>query len=303
MKLYRRPVDGLADALRLASAMSAKWAIVDIPRGGGKGVLALSRPLLGNERAGLLHRYGQLVGRLQGEFTTGIDLGTTAGDLRVVAEETDHVHSFFRDYPYREELGMYTACGVVSALDAVLRHWAGSPQFAGLTAMIQGLGGVGAPLARMLATAGVRLRVTDSDDARARHLASSVNACVLDPEAVFDSEAEVFMPCADGGILNDQTIGRLRVKAVVGAANNQLFDAPAVRRLHRRGILFAPDFLANAGAAIAVDSADRGLPEARVGERIDVIGRKLTGILAEASERDEPPIFAARRQVAAAFGR
>ena len=153
MKVYGSPQEGLTDALRLARAMTEKLAMVQIRRGGGKGVLALSRGLDLPAREALLRRYGRLVDQLDGEFTTGIDLGTTAKDLLIVAEQTPHVHAFFRDKRYRDDLGSYTARGVMAAIRTVVRHAMGSEGLTGLTALVQGVGAVGAPLARMLAKA------------------------------------------------------------------------------------------------------------------------------------------------------
>jgi len=301
MKVYRSPQEGLMDALRLARAMTEKLAIVQIQRGGGKGVLALSRELDQPAREALLRRYGRLVDQLNGEFTTGIDLGTTANDLLIVAEQTPHVHAFFRDKRYRDDLGSYTAWGVMAAIRAIVRHTMGSEELTGLTALVQGLGTVGAPLARMLAKAGARLKLSDIDLDKAYRQAREIDAEVVESTQVYDQDMDLFIPCADGGVLNSETIDRLGCRVVVGSANNQLGDESIAHELHARGITYVPDYLANAGAALAVDSADRGLTESELSIRIEGIGAILTHVLNEASSRDEPPLEASRRRIARAL--
>lgn len=297
MKVYESPREGLEDALRLGRAMTEKLAILQIPRGGGKGVLALSRTLEPPAREELLRRYGWLVDQLDGEFTAGIDLGTTAKDLLIVAEETRHVHAFFRDKRFPDDLGSYTARGVMSAIRAVVRHTIGSQDLTGLTALVQGVGAVGAPLARMLDKAGARLKLTDIDVVKAHQLGCEIDTEVVDYTRLYDQVVDLFVPCGDGGVLNGETVDRLRCRAVVGAANNQLSDESIAHELHAHGITYAPDYLANSGAAIAVDSADRGHTESELFIRIEGIGEILTQVLKEASRRGESPLEASKRRI------
>jgi leucine dehydrogenase len=297
MRLYGSPRDGLMDALRLARAMTYKLAIVQIQRGGGKGVLALSRKLDQPSREALLRRYGRFVDELDGEFTTGIDLGTTAQDLLIVAEETEHVHTFFRDKRYRDDLGGYTAQGVMAAIRSAVRHVMSLEELTGLTALVQGVGAVGAPLSRMLAQAGARLKLSDIDLDKANRQAREIDAEVVESQHIYDQDMDLFVPCAEGGILNRETIARLRCRIVVGSANNQLSNEKIAHELHSRGITYIPDYLANAGAALAVDSADRGHSESALSVRIEAIGEILTDILNESSSRGEHPLAASRRRI------
>lgn len=297
MRLYDSPQDGLLDALRLARAMTDKLAIVQIQRGGGKGVLALSRKLDQPSREALLRRYGRFVDELDGEFTTGIDLGTTAQDLLIVAEETEHVHTFFCDTRYRDDLGSYTARGVMAAIRSAVRHVMSSEELTGLTALVQGVGAVGAPLSRMLAKAGAGLKLSDIDPEKAIQLAREIDAEVVEAKHIYGQAVDLFVPCAEGGILNRETIGRLRCRIVVGSANNQLSGEQIAHELHAHGITYIPDYLANAGAALAVDSADRGLSESELSLRIEAIGEILSDILNESSSRGEHPLEASRRRI------
>jgi len=152
MKVYPTPADGLRDAMRLAQGMTFKWAAIDFEYGGGKAVLAVPRPLQGAERVGLLRRYGRLLRSLKGAFGTGVDLGTTADDMLVIAEETEYVHGVDRVKHESVDPGPYTALGVYSGIEASAKHVLGAATLDGVVVHVQGVGGVGGPLARMLNT-------------------------------------------------------------------------------------------------------------------------------------------------------
>ncbi|HEX6201173.1 MAG TPA: Glu/Leu/Phe/Val dehydrogenase dimerization domain-containing protein [Thermoanaerobaculia bacterium] len=295
LKVYDTPAEGLRDAQRLAEGMTHKWAGAGIDLGGGKAVLALSRPLEGAERDGLLRRYGRLVASLEGSFSTGQDLGTTTEDMAVIAQETRYVHGRVADGV--TDPGPYTARGVLAAMRAVARHLFGSDDLAGRTVLFQGVGDVGGPLARYVAEAGGRVLVSDVDGARAKEIARELDGDLVPLDAVYDTECDVFAPCAIGGVLNRETIPRLRCRAVCGSANNQLDRPEDAEALHERGILYAPDYIANSGGAIAFSSMARGVPEAEIERRIAAIGTVLDDVFAEAAREDRSPLWAARRRV------
>lgn len=301
LKVYDTPAEGLRDAQRLAEGMTHKWAGAGIDLGGGKAVLALSRPLEGAERDGLLRRYGRLVAALEGSFSTGQDLGTTTEDMAVIAQETRYVHG--RVAEGVTDPGPYTARGVFAAMRAVARHLFGSDDLAGRTVLFQGVGDVGAPLARYVAEAGGRVLVSDVDGARAKEIARELDGGLVPLDAVYDTECDVFAPCAIGGVLDEETIPRLRCRAVCGSANNQLDRPEDAEALHGRGILYAPDYVANSGGAIAFSSMARGVPEAEIERRIAGIGAVLDEVFAEAAREDRSPLWAARRRVERMLGR
>lgn len=295
MKQYPELADGLRDAQRLAEGMTHKWAAAGIGMGGAKAVLALSRPLAPPERAGLLRRYGRLIASLHGSFATGPDLGTTAEDMGVIGEETRHVHGVTRDGVV--DPGPYTARGVFAAQRATFRRLFGSPDPAGRRVVIQGVGGVGAPLARRLAEAGAEVLLSDVDEARVAALAGEIGAAAVAPSAVIETQCDVLAPCAVGAVLNRESIPRLACRAVCGSANNQLDRPEDADLLHERGILYAPDYVANSGGAIAFHLMGTKAGEDEILRRLDGLEQVLDEIFAEAEREGRSPLWAARRRV------
>ena len=301
MRAYPTPAEGLRDAQRLAEGMTHKWAGAGIELGGGKAVLAVPRPLEGAEREGLLRRYGRLVDALQGTFSTGQDLGTTSEDMAVIARETRFVHG--RTEGGVIDPGPYTARGVLAAIRAVVRHLFGSDDLAGRTVLLQGTGDVGSPLARELAAAGARMLLSDVDQERVGGLAEELGAETVPPPAVYDTRCDVFAPCAIGGVLNRETIPRLACRAVCGSANNQLDRPEDAELLHERGILYAPDYIANSGGAIAFALMGRKAPAEEIDRRLAGIGDVLDRDFAEAAREGLSPLRIARRRVERMLGK
>lgn len=298
LRVYPSPREGVLDAIRLAEGMTYKWAGISVPYGGGKGVIALPRPLAAGERTPLLERYARLVAALGGRFMTGQDLGTTPEDMLVLAGETQYVHGI--DYATRTAVdpGPYTAYGVFVGIGAALEVAFGSPSLAGRTVLIQGVGDVGEPLAGRLAEAGARVLVSDLDPARARTVAGAAGGEVVGAEAVYGTPCDVYAPCAVGATLSAESIPRLACRVVAGSANNQLAEAADAERLHARGIVYAPDYIVNAGGAAAFAALKRGVrDEAELYARVERIGRALASLLREAAEANESPVAAARRRV------
>jgi leucine dehydrogenase len=310
VKIYPHPAAGLEDAQRLAAGMTAKWAAAGLPMGGGKAVLALSRPLETAERDRLLERYGRLVESLAGAFGTGQDLGTSPADMERIARHTRWVHGVGAD-GRAVDPGPFTARGVHAAVRAVLREISGSPDPAERTVLVEGVGGVGEPLARLLAADGARLVLADLDHDKARRLARELGAETVPLERVPETPCDVYAPCAVGATLNPETIPRLACRAVAGSANNQLATPDDARALAARGILWAPDFIANAGGAIAFGlSAGPGHDDGDGGGNGggDEIARRLAGletVLGEIFDRarldDMKPLEAAEARARAAL--
>ncbi len=214
---YASEADALKDALRLARGMSCKAAICDLPYGGGKSVI-LGDPKRAKTPA-LLRAMGRAVERLGGRYIVADDIGTTLDDLAVMRAVTSHTAA--ATAAAREPLAV-TAYGVLMALRAAVRHLMGRDELAGLRVAIQGLGNVGRPLADHLHAAGAELIVADLDPARAARTADELGAQAVDPAAIYDQPVDLLAPCAMGGVLDDETIPRLRAKIVCGGANNQL---------------------------------------------------------------------------------
>jgi leucine dehydrogenase len=298
MKVYERPEDGLTDALRLAEGMSYKWAAIELDSGGGKAVLALSRELDRAERNGLLERYAALLESLQGVFATGEDLGTTPEDMLVLARATRYVHGYDAERGAVRDPGPFTAAGVFAGMRAALSHVFGDETFEGRSILVQGVGDVGLPLAGLCGEAGATLLVSDLDGERARRAAADLGAQLVDPADVYSSTCDVYAPCAVGATLNDETIPQLACRIVAGSANNQLGSRGHAGKLHERGILYAPDYVINAGGALGFGLIGRGhTDEDELRDRIDGLGPVLREIFREAGERGESPLDAAERRV------
>jgi leucine dehydrogenase len=299
IKTYESPAEAMHDAMRLASGMTAKWAVVGVPFGGGKAVIAPPGPLAGEARRALLRRYGALVESLRGAFVTGEDLGTTPDDMAEVARATRHVLGGHGGGGRLADPGPFTARGVAAAMEAVCARLDGNPSLAGRRVAVQGVGDVGAPLARCLATAGATLVLADTDPGRLAPLADELGAETVPVDAIYDVPCDLFAPCAVGAVLSPATIPRLRCRAVCGSANNQLATDADADRLHARGILYAPDYVANAGGAIAFArlTQDPHATGEDLDTRVDTIRPILSEILEEAAARRESPLPAAHRRV------
>lgn len=297
MKTYPSPDAGLLDAMRLAEGMTYKWAAIDFPFGGGKSVLAIPHALEADQRTELLQCFGRLLTTLRGTYRAGVDLGTTPDDMKVIATQTDQVMGVSPDGSESRDPGPYTALGVFVGIQAALRAVGRGPEIAGLRVAVQGVGDVGEPLARLLADAGASLALSDVNAGRVQGLAEELGADVVGPADIYGTACDVFAPCAVGAVLNPETIPRLECRIVAGSANNQLASADDAERLHARGILYAPDYVVNAGGAIAFGLMHRGEEDQEeLRRRVRRIEESLDAIFAEAAASDESPEHAARRR-------
>jgi glutamate dehydrogenase/leucine dehydrogenase len=291
MRVYPTPADGLADAMRLSGAMTRKMAAAGMPRGGGKAVLAVPELPTGEPRKRLLRRYGQLVASLGGSYRTAGDMNISPADLDVVAETCPWVYG---TTARGGNSGRGTARGGLHAIRATVEHLFGSPELAGRSVLVQGAGAVGSILARELADAGARVLVSDVEEERA----SATGCETVAPERVVETEVDVYSPCAVGGTLNAVSIPRLACRAIVGCANNQLAEPEDAERLHERGILYAPDYVVNAGGIIQlIGLEDEGWDEAQLEDRLAGIGDTLRALFTEAETNAITPAEAAERLV------
>ena len=290
---YRDEAEALTDALRLSRGMTYKAAICDLPYGGGKSVI-LGDPRQAKTPA-LLRAMAQVVDRLGGRYIIADDIGTTLDDLRVMREVTAHTAA--ATLAAGQPLPV-TAYGVFQAIRAAVAHALGRQDLDGLRVAVQGLGNVGLPLCRYLADAGAALIVTDLDQGRVREAARTVGALPVAPDAIYGQPADVFAPCALGAVLNDRTIPLLGARIVCGGANNQLAEARHAVALAARGILFVPDYIANAGGVIDFHQERIGddTPDAVLGA-VARIHDITSDVLARAARADETPLGVADRIV------
>lgn len=304
MRVYDHPAAGLEDAMRLAEGMTRKWAVLGLPFGGGKAVLAVPRWLEGNEREGLLLRYGGFLETLGGSFQTGVDLGTTPEDMLVIGRVTRNVHGVDFETGRMIDPGPFTARGVLRGIEAALEVVHGDPTLEGRSVLVQGVGDVGEPLAGLLAERGARVLVSDLEGERAGRVAAELGGEVVPPSEVVGHACDVYAPCAVGGVLTRETIPRLACRIVAGSANAQLGEPADADRLHARGVLYAPDYVVNGGGAAAFGLLSLGEhDEERIREQVDGIGETLRSIFGAAAEDGGTPVAAADRRVAEALTR
>jgi leucine dehydrogenase len=278
LRVYPTPADGLADAMKLSRAMTVKWAGANLPSGGGKAVLAVPELPTGDARRELLLRYGDVVQSLGGLYRTAGDMNITPDDLDVVHERCDWVYGPTSGGGHS---GRGTAIAVHAGLEASAEHVFGSPDLKGRSVLVQGAGAVGEVLVRLLHDDGAEVLVSDVDEGRAR----ATGATVISPDDVYDTECDIYSPCAVGGTLNAGTIQRLRCKIVGGSANNQLAEPEDAARLYERGILYAPDFIINAGGIIQLYLLeDRGASEDEMQRALRGVGGTLRDIFARGGD-------------------
>lgn len=298
MKAYPSQVAALEDAMRLAEGMTYKWAGMGIARGGAKAVLAVPDELEGAALEGLLLRFGDLTDTLHHVFNTGPDLGMGPDRMEVVASRSRAVIGIDPHTGKSTDPGVFTARGVLAGIRAALAHVFGTHDPSGTTVLVQGLGDVGAPLARLLAAQGAGLLLCDLDTARAGRLAAELGATVVAPESALVTPCDVLAPCAIGGVLNTSSIPGLMCRIVAGSANNQLAAPADADRIAARRIVYAPDYIINGGGAMAFALQHDGLRDHdELGRRVDGIGDAIAAILAEADADGVSPLTAAQRRV------
>jgi leucine dehydrogenase len=242
---YKTEDDAVTDVLRLARGMTYKNALAGLPFGGGKSIILRNNKA--EDREQLFRAHGRLVNSLEGKYFTAEDVGTSPADMEFILKESEYVAGL---QGRSGDPSPHTARGVFRAMQAAAKHKWGSDDLAGKTVAIQGCGHVGYFLARELARVGAKLVVTDVDPAKVKRVVDDHQARSVTPEEIYSVEADIFAPCALGGVLNDQTIPQMKAKLVAGAANNQLLEPRHGDTLQQHGVLYAPDYAANAGGVI-----------------------------------------------------
>ncbi|HSO98465.1 MAG TPA: Glu/Leu/Phe/Val dehydrogenase dimerization domain-containing protein [Solirubrobacteraceae bacterium] len=284
----------LRDALRLSRAMTYKAAVADLTLGGGKGVIMLPPGVRVNarRRRDALLDFADTVEELRGTYTTAEDVGTSSRDMSLIAERTGHVAGLARGRGGSGDPSPFTAHGVEIAIRSCCARIFGSDSLADRRICVAGLGHVGSRVARRCARAGARLTVSDVDG-RKRALARELGAEWIEPDTPLTAQVDVLAPCALGGILNEDTIPRLRCRIVAGAANNQLADYKLANLLDAQGILWAPDFVVNAGGLINCAAERGGYSAARARAGVRAIGTTLERIFDDAQAIGASPLTAA----------
>ncbi len=289
MWMYSSEQDALTDALRLSRGMTFKASVAGLNLGGGKAVI-IGDPKKDKTNQ-LLQSYGKFVNGLGGKYITSKDVGIEVSDLEVIAGMTKHVtgtgHASGDPSPV-------TSFGVYSGMKACMKELTGSDSLRGKTIAVQGAGAVAKYLCEYLAKEGAKIFVTDIDLEKAKALATKVNGTFVAPEKIYDVEADIFCPCALGGIINNNTIPRLKVKIIAGGANNQLADEQVhSKQLIERGILFAPDYAINGGGLMSVASELNGYSHAQVMKQAEGIYDTILKIFTISKQQHIPTSQAA----------
>jgi leucine dehydrogenase len=243
---YESEEDALVDALRLSRGMTYKCAVAGLPWGGGKSIIIDDgKP---KDREKLLRAHGRFIDGLGGRYITAEDVGTSPADMEIIALETSHVGGLINK---GGDPSPWTALGVFRAMQASANTRWGSDDLREKRVAIQGCGNVGFNLAKLLRQAGANLTVSDVDEAKANRVVEELSVDSASPERISSVHADIFSPCALGGIINNQTIPQLKAQIVCGAANNQLLEPEHGDALEARGILYAPDYVANSGGVLS----------------------------------------------------
>jgi phenylalanine dehydrogenase len=302
MRPYETEEEALFDVLRLSRGMTYKCSVVDVDNGGGKSVI-IGDPLK-DKTPELFRMFGRYVEGLGGRFFTGTDVGTTPQDFVHSQKESSRFVGLPLEYGGSGNSAIPTALGVYQGIRATAQVLWGSDNLAGKKFAVQGVGKVGALTVDHLIKAGAQVYITDVYQPFINALVEKIPAGQLlgavAPEEIYGLDVDMFVPCALGGILNDETIPQLKAKAVVGSANNQLLDQEKHgAMLHERGILYGPDYLVNAGGLIQVADELRGYTPERVLAKTNSIYEMLLKVYELSSEHNIPTWLAADRLVEA----
>jgi leucine dehydrogenase len=263
---YASEDDALVDVCRLARSMTYKHAVCGNDLGGGKAVIIGDPATMRSEA--LLRAYGRFVEGLSGRYITAEDVGTTQADMDLIHRETPHVTGVSMSLGGSGDPSPATAWGVLWAMKAVAERLWGTPSLAGRHVCVSGVGKVGSALVAHLADEGAKVTVSDVRKEAAELAVDQYGAVAVGPEAAHTVACDIFSPCALGSVLNSTTIPELRCDAVVGSANNQLASPADAERLRHRGVVYAPDFVANAGGVINIAEEPHGYDHARAYDRI-----------------------------------
>lgn len=299
---YATFADAVRDVERLSKGMTYKNAGADLPLGGGKSVIIGAPDVM--KTPDLMRAFGAFVDALQGQYYTAEDVGISPRDLVFAAEQSDFVVGLDGGPFASGDPSPHTAKGVFTSIEVTWAHLTGSANLNGVTVAIQGLGHVGMSLAEQLHSAGANLIVSDLRATSLDHAQSEFGAMAVPADQIAAMPADIFAPCAMGGALNDVTVPQLPVRAVVGAANNQLAGDHIGHALRERGILYAPDYIVNGGGIInvAMEILKTNDPAFRQ-SRLDGIGKTLADIFAQSAQTGDLPHVIADRMVEARLAR
>ncbi len=295
MWTYASEENAVEDALRLARGMTYKNAAAGLNLGGGKTVI-IGDPFK-DKNEEMFRALGRFIQGLNGRYITAEDVGTTVTDMDLIHEETDYVTGISPAFGSSGNPSPVTAYGVYRGMKAAAKEAFGSESLEGLKISVQGLGNVAYKLCEYLHNEGAKLVVTDINQAAIDRVVNDFDAIAVAPDEIYAQDVDIFSPCALGAILNDETIPQLKAKVIAGSANNQLKDSRHGDYLHELGIVYAPDYVINAGGVINVAEELYGYNRERALKRVDGIYDSIEKIFA-ISKRDGIPTYVAANRLA-----
>lgn len=293
---YATEAEALHDVLRLSRGMTYKAAISGLAQGGGKAVI------IGNSRTdkseALFRAFGRCVNRMGGSYITAEDVGMDEENMAWIRQETSYVTGLPKAMGGSGDPSPFTALGVYMSMKASMKYRTGSDGLAGKKIAIQGAGHVASYLAKHLQKEGAKLFISDIFEEKAQHLASEVGAEVVQPEKILSLDVDILSPCALGGVINDETIPELACEFIVGGANNILWDEVTHgQALKDKDILFAPDYVVNAGGIINISNEIGGYNPEKATEQTQAIYHTLLEVFHYASEKNMTPNLASNELV------
>lgn len=297
MWTYASEEEAIMDALRLARGMSYKAAAAGLNLGGGKTVV-IGNPKTDKSEA-LFRSLGRYIQSLNGRYITAEDVGTSVHDMDLIHQETNYVTGISQAYGSSGNPSPMTALGVFRGMQATAKVALGTDDLAGKTVAVQGLGSVGYGLAKLVHEAGGRLIVSDINQDAVGRAVAEFEARAVSVSDIFSAEADIFAPCALGAVINDDTIDKLRCRAVAGSANNQLAEERHGDILHERGILYAPDYVINSGGLINVADELEGYHAERAMQKVENIYNIMLNLY-NVSEQQRIPSYQAADKMAEA---
>ena len=301
LRTYPSTEAAAREAQRLAAAMTLKHALAELPYGGAKSVVMLDGPAPAPgspQRRALFARFGEMIARTAGYYVPGVDMGTLLEDMQTIRDDGGA-----RAFCDEVSPSPFTARGVYQAMRAAAVHHHGEGGLDGLHVVVQGVGSVGAEVARLAHTDGARLTVADVDTARAQELARELGGDTVAADEAAFHEADVFSPCAIARVVTHDNIARIPARIIAGAANDTLDDPGCAEALREAGITFVPDFVANAGGVIQVHGGVVGWSDEETLAAVDRIGGRVTGLLESAQEHGITPLAAALQRASTVLGR
>lgn len=276
---YKNEEEALEDVLRLAKAMTYKAAVAEVGLGGGKSVMIADSA---SKTPEMLHAFAEALNTLEGEYIVAEDVGSTITDMNIIHEKSQYVAATALETSSGDP-SRFTAWGIFRGMQAVAMHLWNSPSLNNKKILIQGLGSVGHKLARLLFWEGAQLLFSEMDEEKLAKYCRRYGGEPIEADDVTSTPCDIFAPCALGGVINETTVSHLKCRAIAGSANNQLSDLPVGEALNERGILYAPDFIINAGGLInaAQEFAASGYNPRDARDKVD----RIYDILAEVFRR------------------